>query len=1174
MLIDLHPIYSLLTHPAIGPSLSDTRATFVVAVGGAIRFVNAAGARLLGVTRIADALGRSLPLEDSVVRHVAGFASTAEPGRQSVELIRFVKGTKIVLVQCALTHLGDLGGAHSAVVAIKITPANPADADIATSLALLDQPDLLLAAIDPEGDVLAACGEYEILRGAHDEVEATLAEADSDPIVETTVTAGDIRVELTVVRVGGPAGLRIIAVRRARLEPVPFGSNRSERKEPAQSLESGAIPYRSDDPIRAGNALDEAVPTIFEGDPTLGGRAAVEPTMAGGAPTDAVLHAAEPHSENPILAEDLTEPFEAQDHGERLGTEGMPESAIFEALAVTDVPEPMAFPETQGATDNPPVTGKSEAPDAELVEIAPAASALVEAVDDHPDFNFAPEIGPRRFVWQTDENDRFSFVSDDFAAAVGPRAADIVGLTWPEVAERFSISPDRIATSLRRRDTWSGRTVLWPIDGEALRVPVDLAALPAFGRGRAFEGFRGFGICRTSEAVPDPLATGLRLLDQHEPREPETPLPSPSPLEGEGARRADEGTAPQGGTVEPSLALNDTPHPAVGHLLPQGEKAREPIRLDSVVIPVPSRPDSRVITLASAARATIDDRRLTGPERLAFRQIADALGARIEGEDTLAPATEMSSGKPPKVIAEPEDTAAHVSVADEATRPGPIPPRIVPHDGERLLQRLPIAMLVVKDQEILFANDAALALLGYSTVDALVAEGGLEAMFAGAHAARHFPETDEGRPMPLVTREGAVIPVWARLTTVQWEIGTALLMTIERAAKLPNSEATAARGAIETLNAARERVKELEAIVDTATDGVLMLDTEGTVISANRAAETLFGSDRAEMAGRPLVEILAPESRRSAQDYLDGLARNGVASVLNDGREVIGQVQPEGLTPLFMTIGRISSDPASKFCAVLRDITQWKKSEEELTAARRRAEEASVHKSEFLAKISHEIRTPLNAIIGFSEVMLDERFGAIGNDRYRDYLRDIHVSGSHIMSLINDLLDLSKVEAGKLEMKFEAVALAEILGECVAIMQPQANRERIIIRTSLPTSAPPVVADPRSIRQIVLNLLSNAVKFTPAGGQVIVSITLEDNGEVVVRVRDTGFGMSEKEIETALEPFRQLHTARVRGGGTGLGLPLTKALVEANRATFRIDSAVNQGTLVSITFPVTRVLGG
>ena len=230
-------------------------------------------------------------------------------------------------------------------------------------------------------------------------------------------------------------------------------------------------------------------------------------------------------------------------------------------------------------------------------------------------------------------------------------------------------------------------------------------------------------------------------------------------------------------------------------------------------------------------------------------------------------------------------------------------------------------------------------------------------------------------------------------------------------------------------------------------------------------------------------------------------------------------------------------------------------------------------KSDFLAKISHEIRTPLNAIIGFCEVMIEERFGPVNNERYRDYLRDIQLSGTHLMSLINDLLDLSKIEAGKLDLAFAAVPVNEVVQECVALMQPEANRRRIIIRTSLAASVPRVVADLRSLRQIVLNLLSNAVKFTPAGGQVIVSTASDDGGEVVIRVRDTGIGMTAAELETAMKPFRQIATSRLgKSEGTGLGLPLTKALVEANRATFAIDSTPNQGTLARVTFPNARVL--
>ncbi len=306
-------------------------------------------------------------------------------------------------------------------------------------------------------------------------------------------------------------------------------------------------------------------------------------------------------------------------------------------------------------------------------------------------------------------------------------------------------------------------------------------------------------------------------------------------------------------------------------------------------------------------------------------------------------------------------------------------------------------------------------------------------------------------------------------------------------------------------------------------------------------------------------------------DYLEQTADAKTISLLNEGRDVIGRVRQGGLVPLYITMGRVGE--SGKLCAVLRDLTAWKKTEEDLINARRQAETTSSAKSEFLAKISHEIRTPLNAIIGFSEVMMDEKFGAVGNERYRQYLRDIHASGGHLISLLNDLLDLSKIEAGKLDLTFTGVSLNDIAQQCVAILQQQANRERVIIRTSLPPNLPQMVADPRSVRQIVLNLLSNSIKFTGAGGQIIVSTALNDRNEVVLHVRDTGAGMSPQELQTALEPFRQLATsARWGSSGTGLGLPITKALAEANHATFTIKSAVDDGTLVEVAFPAPRIL--
>jgi signal transduction histidine kinase len=225
---------------------------------------------------------------------------------------------------------------------------------------------------------------------------------------------------------------------------------------------------------------------------------------------------------------------------------------------------------------------------------------------------------------------------------------------------------------------------------------------------------------------------------------------------------------------------------------------------------------------------------------------------------------------------------------------------------------------------------------------------------------------------------------------------------------------------------------------------------------------------------------------------------------------------------------------------------------------------------DFLAKVSHEVRTPLNSILGFTELMLQERLGTIGNPRYRGYIEDIHQSGLYALSLLNDLLDISKIEAGKFELDFTSVDVPELVEDCVASLQPLAKSARILLRTSLAPDLPLVVADPRRLKQILLNLLTNAIKFTKEGGQVIVSGTMVD-GELRLRVRDTGVGMTEDEIAYAMQPFNQLDTSPRSQPGTGLGLPLTKALVDANRARLVLSSEKGAGTSADVLFPPERL---
>jgi signal transduction histidine kinase len=251
---------------------------------------------------------------------------------------------------------------------------------------------------------------------------------------------------------------------------------------------------------------------------------------------------------------------------------------------------------------------------------------------------------------------------------------------------------------------------------------------------------------------------------------------------------------------------------------------------------------------------------------------------------------------------------------------------------------------------------------------------------------------------------------------------------------------------------------------------------------------------------------------------------------------------------------------------VFRDLSQSRKSESELQQARRLSERAANAKSDMLARISHELRAPLNAIIGFAEVMIGQRLGSLGNERYLEYMKDIRASGQRVISVIDDLLDLTRIETGRIDLSFTSQNLNELVESCVAVMQPQANRERIIIRSSLAHTLPPVVADARALRQIAMNLIGTSIHLAKAGGQVIVSTALSDFGEVVLRVRDTGQAMNHGQVAAALEPFRMRGPSDQASDASAVSLSLTKALVEANGAQFHIRPGPHSGTLVEVVF--------
>jgi signal transduction histidine kinase len=255
----------------------------------------------------------------------------------------------------------------------------------------------------------------------------------------------------------------------------------------------------------------------------------------------------------------------------------------------------------------------------------------------------------------------------------------------------------------------------------------------------------------------------------------------------------------------------------------------------------------------------------------------------------------------------------------------------------------------------------------------------------------------------------------------------------------------------------------------------------------------------------------------------------------------------------------------------VRDITELKQAGEELDIARKEAEAANSAKSQLLANVSHELRTPLNAILGFSEILAGEMLGPLG-ERYRDYAKDIHDSGLHLLSIIDDLLDLSKIEAGRLNLNEDIVNVVELFDTVSRFVRERASSAGLTMSIDLPADMPAVKADRRALRQVLLNLLSNSVKFTPAGGHIALEAIRDSSGGVGFRVRDTGIGIAAGDIPRAMEPFGLIDSSLSRKyTGTGLGLPITRALVEMHRGRFELTSEPGIGTTATVYLPADRV---
>ncbi|MGO7133039.1 ATP-binding protein [Rhizobium leguminosarum] len=1279
-----YPFIDIAVHARVRERFSRGEAMVLFSADLArLLWANGAGAELFGHSAVYDLLDQGVDRADITFRQLETAArQLTDIGDSRSLMIRVAKGFQRAQVQAAAELIRLSQGEQAILFSVPVS-AKPlaAGASAAQMLQGLDDPDTHMAVIGANGEVIAASPGFASL-GISEQTAKTLinlAGAHPDRLVKRPVATGRGNLPAAVGKLSDDPALNLLfAVETAvgHLDPVDAPALAPVDAPPLDSVDAPAL-----DPVDAPAQEESAPPMeVLQDEPVAAtGFTEIIDAVSGIEEVEETLEEITGENEQPAeiavaSADEAIDGMDPAEDAEPKSDDGVTDSSADEPAAVIE-DDVTSIAETAEPPVEASETPIEDAPEAVHEETAIATPVVPDVppapqLEAEPGFVFRPNSRATRFVWKIDAEGRFNEVSHEFAAAVGPHASDIIGSAFGDVAALFNLDPDgKLSEALARRDTWSGKTILWPVEGTSLVVPVDLAALPTYTRNRDFDGFRGFGVVRLSDAQEDPLALGLTLGPDgighdaaslgppaetiaevaHEAETVlEEPLIDPSPTQEvedqaltasepqaepapeeiateqaaeipaqESAAEKAEGSADAGDVSAaepvaelpqepPALRISETPNRRFSDKIVQlhnsgaGLTAAEQANFreiakrleafgankDEPAVPAPMEPnaaETAAFDEASGSEAfgaeipTADQADIPSLEEIASQEAIFENAVEAEREDDDA-------SEEPAVIAEDEategleETASQIEVLTSF-----IPPRIKMTDGLSVgtVDQLPVAVLIHIGDALIHANPEFMRLTGYGTLEALREVGGIE----GLLQRRELEEKAAGSgTMMLVKADDTLAPVTARLQSVRWEDANALMLALMPVEGKEDGRGDANRfdgrsedrpeRMVEKVAKLQVEVEELRSILETATDGVVVIGTEGDIRSMNRSASALFNYDEQETRGKPFVMLFAHESQKAVIDYLNGLSGHGVASVLNDGREVIGREAAGGFVPLFMTMGQLTS--SNGYCAVIRDITQWKRTEDELRNAKGAAETANAHKTDFLARVSHEIRTPLNAIIGFSDMMAGERFGPIGHPRYIEYANDIGRSGRHVLDIVNDLLDISKIEAGEMDLDFAAVGLNEAVSEAVALVQPQANGQRVIIRTALSQAVPEVVADLRSIKQIALNILSNAIRFTPSGGQIVVSTSYEANGSVVLRVRDTGIGMTRSELDQAMKPFRQVSStqSRHRGDGTGLGLPLTKAMVDANRATFTINSAPNEGTLVEITFPSQRVLAG
>lgn len=990
--------------------------------GTRVLWANPVGAKLFGAANAVALAERSFGPADNHRRQIVRLARQLPAnGATRLERLRGFGARPGSLMTCACARL-EFADGHHAVLVSAMDPALRTMPLVERLLRLVEGAAVPMAAFAPDGLFIGASQAARALLGFRDLDEAGLEQARSDALAQGRVEMPIGIGNMVLQRVGSGSDVGLVAL----IEPNIV------QAEPAASVSESAPEAATEAPAQP---AQQAVATAGEMPPSNeapGGitlfDAFAEPVETP-APAETITHTPEPTA-------DETAPDEAPVH---------------EAIE--------AAPQTP--VENPPeaiVPPQAEPTTAAMVEPSPAPT-------EPP----VPHQHPLRFLWQMDAEGRFVLGSDEFIRLIGPRTAAGFGRPWREIADAFSLDPDgRVAQALASHDTWAGITVNWPADGGE-HVPVELAGLPVYDRERNFAGFKGFGVCRDLDGLnrldalrryeqfAEPPAQHGVSIDVHEPA-PEAEAPPPP------------ATEPESELPEPVTDANS--HPT---------DLETPVETPPNVLPFRQPGDARAPTL-------------TPVENSAFNELARQLSERLEREkETIAAAAD----EPPtaEITPDPPEPEPPHAAPEWLSEPAP-PARGDSLRDRTLLDLLPTGILIYRLDRLLYANAAFLARMGYSSLGALEDAGGLDALYVEPGVSTASSTSQAGTPVTIsatvANGEQPLATTEAHLHTIDWDGASAhaLICALPQAAAVIAEPATAAPVAAppvdaETLvfapepepepEAGEADAEDLAAILDTTAEGIVMFDAEGNIHACNRSAEALFGYDGEALMQQNLVTLFAPESQHVVIDYLESLKSQDIASLLDHGREVLGREKKGGVIPLAMIMGRTRPD-GPNFFAVFRDLSQSKQGETELTRARRLADGAANAKADMLARISHEIRTPLNAIIGFAEVMISERFGTLGNERYGEYMKDIRASGERVITIIDDLLELSRIETGKLDLNFADLNLNDLVEACVVVMQPQANRERIIIRTSLGHALPQVTADARA----AAGHHEPGVKFDPA----------------------------------------------------------------------------------------------